>query len=141
MKATGIVRRIDDLGRVVIPKEIRRSLSIKEGDPLELFVDGKAICFVKYSPMVDYNAELTAALKGLQLFGINGAVYDNSDNKILGDRGAPMKQEYDPFNVNHYPIKIDDLHWGYFAPSRKLNDEEKKMLQLALKIFVFKVTA
>ena len=37
MKATGIVRRIDDLGRVVVPKEIRRSLNIREGDPLELF--------------------------------------------------------------------------------------------------------
>ena len=39
MKATGIVRRIDDLGRVVIPKEIRRSMGIKEGDPLEMFID------------------------------------------------------------------------------------------------------
>ena len=39
MRATGIVRRIDDLGRVVIPKEIRKNLGIKEGDPLEIFVD------------------------------------------------------------------------------------------------------
>ena len=45
MKATGIVRRIDDLGRVVIPKEIRRVLKIREGDPLEIFVenDGEVI--------------------------------------------------------------------------------------------------
>ena len=52
MKATGIVRRIDDLGRVVIPKEIRRTLSIREGDPLEIFTasDGEVI-FKKYSPM------------------------------------------------------------------------------------------
>ena len=42
MKATGIVRRIDDLGRVVIPKEIRRTLRIKEGDPLEIFTDREA---------------------------------------------------------------------------------------------------
>ena len=39
MKATGVVRRIDDLGRVVIPKEIRKTLRIKEGDPLEIFTD------------------------------------------------------------------------------------------------------
>ena len=39
MKATGVVRRIDDLGRIVIPKEIRKTLSIKEGDPLEIFTD------------------------------------------------------------------------------------------------------
>lgn len=52
MKATGIVRRIDDLGRVVIPKEIRRTLRIKEGDPLEIFTeaDGEVI-FKKYSPI------------------------------------------------------------------------------------------
>lgn len=52
MKATGIIRRIDDLGRVVIPKEIRRNANIKEGDALEIFVDdfngNPMICFVKY---------------------------------------------------------------------------------------------
>jgi stage V sporulation protein T len=51
MKATGIVRRIDDLGRVVVPKEIRNTLGIKEGDPLELYVDGDVICFKKYSTL------------------------------------------------------------------------------------------
>ena len=49
MKSTGIIRRIDDLGRVVIPKELRRTLHIKEGDPLELFVDGEYVCFKKYN--------------------------------------------------------------------------------------------
>ena len=54
MKATGIVRRVDDLGRIVIPKEIRRTLRIKEGDPLEIYTekDGGVI-FRKYSPMSD----------------------------------------------------------------------------------------
>ena len=52
MKATGIVRRIDDLGRVVIPKEIRRTLRIREGDPLEIFTDQNgAIVLKKYSPI------------------------------------------------------------------------------------------
>jgi len=52
MKATGIVRRIDDLGRVVIPKEIRRTLRIREGDPLEIFVSrGGEIILKKYSPI------------------------------------------------------------------------------------------
>ncbi len=56
MKATGIVRRIDDLGRVVIPKEIRRTMRIREGDPLEIFTekDGEVI-FKKYSPMGELN--------------------------------------------------------------------------------------
>ena len=50
MRATGIVRRIDDLGRVVIPKEIRRSLNIEEGDPLEIYIDDKTkpVMFKKY---------------------------------------------------------------------------------------------
>ena len=54
MKATGIVRRVDDLGRIVIPKEIRRTLRIREGDPLEIYTekDGGVI-FRKYSPMGD----------------------------------------------------------------------------------------
>ena len=52
MKATGIVRRIDDLGRVVIPKEIRRTLRIREGDPLEIFVDREGeVILKKYSPI------------------------------------------------------------------------------------------
>lgn len=49
-KATGIIRRIDDLGRVVIPREQRRNLGIREGDPLELFEDHEGIYFKKYNP-------------------------------------------------------------------------------------------
>jgi len=57
MKATGIVRRIDDLGRVVIPKEIRRTMRIREGDPLEIYTDHDGeVIFKKYSPI----GELTA---------------------------------------------------------------------------------
>ena len=48
MKTTGIVRRVDDLGRIVIPKEIRRTLHIKEGDPLEIYIDDNAVCFRNY---------------------------------------------------------------------------------------------
>jgi AbrB family transcriptional regulator (stage V sporulation protein T) len=56
MKATGIVRRIDDLGRVVIPKEIRRTLRIREGDPLEIFTDREGgVILKKYSPIGELN--------------------------------------------------------------------------------------
>ena len=66
MKATGIVRRVDDLGRIVIPKEIRRTLRIREGDPLEIYTekDGGVI-FRKYSPMgdlQDFAAQLCEAI-------------------------------------------------------------------------------
>ncbi|NLJ15625.1 MAG: AbrB/MazE/SpoVT family DNA-binding domain-containing protein [Clostridiales bacterium] len=72
MKATGIVRRIDDLGRVVIPKEIRRTMRIREGDPLEIYtsVDGEVI-FKKYSPVGEISnyagqyAEVLAKVSGI----------------------------------------------------------------------------
>ncbi|GED35062.1 AbrB/MazE/SpoVT family DNA-binding domain-containing protein [Brevibacillus centrosporus] len=50
MKATGIVRRVDDLGRVVIPMELRKTFGIKESDSMEIFVEGNAIVLRKYSP-------------------------------------------------------------------------------------------
>ena len=66
MKATGIVRRIDDLGSVVIPKEIRRTLRIREGDPLEIFVDRDGeVILKKYSPISelgDFAKEYAEAL-------------------------------------------------------------------------------
>lgn len=50
MKATGIVRKVDNLGRVVLPKELRKTLALKEGDPLEIFTDGEAIILKSYKP-------------------------------------------------------------------------------------------
>ena len=58
MKHTGIIRRIDDLGRVVIPKEIRRTLNIREGDPLEIFTDNGSVTFKKYIPSNAYKSRI-----------------------------------------------------------------------------------
>ena len=63
MRATGIVRRIDDLGRVVIPKEIRRMLRIKEGDSLELFMSGNALVLQRYG--ANYSEELKSFIEEL----------------------------------------------------------------------------
>ena len=76
MKATGIVRRIDDLGRVVIPKEIRRSMRVREGDPLEIYTNGEYICFKKYNMFHDTQVEVA---KILEASGKACAVFDNSD--------------------------------------------------------------
>ena len=65
MKSTGVVRRIDDLGRIVIPKEIRRNLRIKEGENLEIFIENENIILKKYSMMNkinDLSQELTDAI-------------------------------------------------------------------------------
>lgn len=66
MKTTGIVRRMDDLGRVVIPKEIRRNMGIKEGQPLEIFLNGEYICFKKYSPLYeDFRARIPQIIEAM----------------------------------------------------------------------------
>lgn len=49
MKATGVIRRVDDLGRIIIPKSVRKELNIKEGEPMELFIDGNDVVFRKYT--------------------------------------------------------------------------------------------
>ena len=59
MKPTGVIRRIDDLGRVVIPKNIRRMLFIEEGDPFELFVEDDKVIFQKYKPVDEVESAIT----------------------------------------------------------------------------------
>ena len=65
MQDTGIVRRIDELGRVVIPKEIRRTLRIREGDPLEIYTNKDELVFKKYSPIVSINSYAEVVAEGL----------------------------------------------------------------------------
>ena len=68
MKATGIIRRIDDLGRIVIPKAIRREMRIREDDPLEIFIDRNEglVCFQKQDIKKDYLAELKRFLDSIE---------------------------------------------------------------------------
>jgi AbrB family transcriptional regulator (stage V sporulation protein T) len=92
MKATGIVRRIDDLGRVVIPKEIRRTMRIREGDPLEIYTekDGEVI-FKKYSPMgelSDFAGQMCETLG--KTTGCGTAIADR--DTIISLCGAPKRE-------------------------------------------------
>ena len=98
MKATGIVRRVDDLGRIVIPKEIRRTLRIREGDPLEIYTekDGGVI-FRKYSPMGDlqeFAAQMCDAIGSGT--GHMAAVADR--DAIIALSGAPKRELMDKPN-------------------------------------------
>lgn len=92
MKATGIVRRIDDLGRVVIPKEIRRTLRIREGDPLEIFVDREGeVILKKYSPigeLGDFAEEYAQSLH--EALGHIACIADR--DAIIAVSGAPKKE-------------------------------------------------
>lgn len=98
MKATGIVRRVDDLGRIVIPKEIRRTLRIREGDPLEIYTekDGGVI-FRKYSPMGDlqeFAAQMCESIGAAT--GHIAAVADR--DSIIALHGAPKRDLLDKPN-------------------------------------------
>lgn len=92
MKATGIVRRIDDLGRVVIPKEIRRTLRIREGDPLEIFVDRDGeVILKKYSPigeLGDFAKEYAESL----FESTNHIAMITDRDHIIALAGAPKKE-------------------------------------------------
>ena len=98
MKATGIVRRVDDLGRIVIPKEIRRTLRIREGDPLEIYTekDGGVI-FRKYSPMGDLQEFASQMCEAMgSTTGRITAVADR--DSIIALSGAPKRELMDKRN-------------------------------------------
>ncbi|MBZ2174592.1 stage V sporulation protein T [Schnuerera sp. xch1] len=92
MKATGIVRRIDDLGRVVIPKEIRRTLRIREGDPLEIFTDREGeVILKKYSPIGELNEFANEYCDSLYETTNYIAIITDRDN-IIAVAGGSRKQ-------------------------------------------------
>jgi len=93
MKATGVVRRIDDLGRVVIPKEIRKTLRIKEGDPLEIFTDKEGeVILKKYSPIGELSEFATQYAETLAKTTGHIACITDRDTVIAVSGGS--KKEY-----------------------------------------------
>ncbi|NEZ47681.1 stage V sporulation protein T [Clostridium niameyense] len=95
MKATGIVRRIDDLGRVVIPKEIRRTLRIREGDPLEIFTDREGgVILKKYSPIGDLS-EFSKGYTDSLHQSIGNIVIISDKDTIISVSGASKKEYVD----------------------------------------------
>ena len=105
MKATGIVRRIDDLGRVVIPKEIRRTLRIREGDPLEIFTDREGgIILKKYSPieeLTDFSKEYAESLQE-----VIGHIILISDKDAFISVSGTSKDDYEDRKVSQ---RLDEL--------------------------------
>ena len=125
MKATGIIRRIDDLGRVVIPREIRRSLKIREGDPLEILIEKNCVCFKKYSALGLFSEDILRVAQDMaqRTFKHQIAIY-NRDSKISGpnsyssyvdesweDKRTPFKYE----GMGVYPIISDGELYGYIC--------------------------
>lgn len=89
MRATGIVRRIDDLGRIVIPKEIRRTLRIRESDPLEIFTDREGqVILKKYSPIGEMNTFAKQYVDSLAQVSGHGALIADRDQFIAAAGGC-----------------------------------------------------
>lgn len=105
MKATGIVRRIDDLGRVVIPKEIRRTMRIREGDPLEIYTDREGeVIFKKYSPigeLVSFAAQYADTLN--KTCGMSVII---SDRDVIIACAGVSKKEYTDKKISS---EIEDI--------------------------------
>lgn len=92
MKATGIVRRIDDLGRVVIPKEIRRTMRIREGDPLEIFTDNDGeVIFKKYSQIGEMSIGAFQYAEVLNKVGGYPVIVCDRDH-VIASAGIPKKE-------------------------------------------------
>ena len=109
MKATGIIRRIDDLGRVVIPREIRRSLKIREGDPLEILIEKNCVCFKKYSALGLFSEDILRVAQDMaqRTFKHQIAIYDES-RKISGP-DSYSSYVYESWKYNRTPFKYEGM--------------------------------
>lgn len=122
MKATGIIRRIDDLGRIVIPKEIRRTMRIREGDPFEIFLDEQCgVVFRKYSQLGINDDVLRTANLMAKFSGMEIAIYD-IDCRMTDDKSYPeiVPEAWEDFrtptqfeNYTVYPILCNGECYGY----------------------------
>ena len=147
MKATGIVRQIDDLGRVVIPREIRRSLKIREGDPLEIFIDDNdCVCFKRYSALGSLSEETLRIAQDMaqRTFNHQIAIYDGS-RKISGPDSygsfVNMSWEYNrtPFKyegMGVYPIISVGELCGYICCPESDMGAEMTMIARYLSVVV-----
>ena len=120
MKATGIVRRVDDLGRIVIPKEIRRTLRIREGDPLEIYTENDGgVIFRKYSPMgdlQDFAAQICEAIGANT--GHIAAVADR--DSIIPLSGAPKRELMDKPNSQELDKLMEQRKNYRYIPGESL---------------------
>ena len=124
MKATGIVRRIDDLGRVVIPKEIRRTLRLREGDPLEIFTDREGeIILKKYSPIGELSAFAKQYAESLsQTMGCLVCVCDT--DQIVAAAGTGKKELQDKYISKQLERVLED------RSSVMASEEDKKFIKI-----------
>lgn len=126
MKATGIIRRIDDLGRIVIPKEMRKNLRIKEGDNLEIFVSGEEIILKKYSMMNKINDLALELTDSIYTF-MKHSIFITDTDQIVAASG-PLKKKYLNKNISEFITESikrrDKMVQNHFKELKITEDEE-----------------
>ena len=117
MKTTGIIRRIDDLGRIVIPKELRRNLHIKNGDTIEIFVDMDNIILKKYSPMESIE---DAAIKYVESFNqvLKHNVIVTDKDKVIAVSGS-LKKNYLGKNISEFTDRSIETRDSFVERQKK----------------------
>lgn len=121
MKATGIVRRIDDLGRVVIPKEIRRTMRIREGDPLEIYTNSEGeVIFKKYSAISEMSENASNVAEVMyKTAGCPVVIFDK--DHVVASAGLP-KREFAERRVSGQLEEIMESRGQYFCPDKNTNN-------------------
>lgn len=125
MKATGVIRRIDDLGRVVIPKEIRKNLRIKEGDNLEIFVENEEIVLKKYSMMNKINDLASELTDAIYTFMKHSIFITDTDTVVAAS--GPLKKDYLNKNISEFIVESikrrDKMVEGHFKEFNFIDNE------------------
>lgn len=158
MKSTGIVRKIDDLGRIVIPKEIRNLLNIQNNDNIEIYIENKNIILTKYDKAMDLksyadklanivnnNSDIKLFITNKEFFITKGLLennkIDNSLQNLLIERKKYESSTEDIINSLKgffliYPIIIDSDILGLFIffKEKELNNQDKTLANIILKI-------
>jgi AbrB family looped-hinge helix DNA binding protein len=130
MRATGIIRRIDDLGRIVIPKEVRRQMRINTGDPLEIYTDRDGcVIFKKYvhnelQPMGE------SIVKALARNGITASVYDATGDKVAGKGAEEIDLDLDDECL--FPITTPEDTLGYVGVDVYPENEDKVIIEATI---------
>ena len=153
MKATGIVRRIDDLGRVVVPKEIRRTLRIREGDPLEIFTDREGeIILKKYSPIGELSIFAKQYAEAMaQTTGLVAVIADRDQFIAVAGGGKKdllakaVSKELEELMTGQFlrgdiaPPKVEDLIRVHIVPIRPGRSTPRRTKNIKFNGFFYRI--
>lgn len=140
MRATGIIRRVDDIGRIVIPKEVRRSLRIRDGDPMELFVEDGGVVFRKYNALEEDIFDTVQ--KAMKAGGRSYALYDRDiKRESYRDSGYPCNVPDEWFDKSGeftylgnavYTIGRYGDVWGFICTDRTNDDYIRGVVSMVI---------